>query len=265
MLRCLPNAEPRLAHERLVGDLRVVERRHDLRARAEAEPQAGAELEVTALVGLRSSAEPRSLVKWMPRPNWVQVLRPSPLTYWWCWIQASKNSSSAPISAPYAPPLRLAEERRVFLIAGGALAVHAAAVKLAEQLERIGRRGGRERGHDQERVQGDPLERLSPVLRARATWPIAQRFARVRWSMRWLLVLCVALGACGDREAARLEKIKEAVCACKTSSCAELALKDVPKDDVKATRRSQALAREMLDVHGEAVRGRAPLDRSRRD
>lgn len=65
--------------------------------------------------------------------------------------------------------------------------------------------------------------------------------------MRWLLVISVALGGCRDRKAARLETIKEAVCACKTSSCAELALKDIPKDDTPPSRRSQQLAREMLD------------------
>ena len=65
--------------------------------------------------------------------------------------------------------------------------------------------------------------------------------------MRWLLVILVALGGCRDREAARMRTVKDAVCACKTSSCAELALKDVPKDDTPPSRQSQQLARDMLD------------------
>lgn len=76
--------------------------------------------------------------------------------------------------------------------------------------------------------------------------------------MRWLLVICLALGACGDREAARLEKIKDAVCACKTSSCAELALQDVPKGDVKASRRSQLIARQMLDCMAKLYEAERP-------
>lgn len=65
--------------------------------------------------------------------------------------------------------------------------------------------------------------------------------------MRWLLVISIALGGCRDREAARLQTIKDAVCACKTSSCAELALADVPKGDAPPSKRSQQLARDMLD------------------
>ena len=67
--------------------------------------------------------------------------------------------------------------------------------------------------------------------------------------MRWLLVISIAVSstACRDREAVRLEKVKAAVCACKTSGCAELAMKDIPKDDIKASRKSQELARQMMD------------------
>ena len=76
--------------------------------------------------------------------------------------------------------------------------------------------------------------------------------------MRWLLVISVALAACGDREAARLEKIKDAVCSCKTSTCAELAMKDVPKDDIKATHRSQVVAREMMDCLAKLYEAERP-------
>jgi hypothetical protein len=65
--------------------------------------------------------------------------------------------------------------------------------------------------------------------------------------MRWLLMISVAFAACSDGNAERMSKVKNAVCACKTSKCAELAMKDVPKDDVKPSHRSQELARDMLD------------------
>jgi len=76
--------------------------------------------------------------------------------------------------------------------------------------------------------------------------------------MRWLLVICIALGACGDREVARLEKIKDAVCSCKTSSCAELALKDVPKDDEKTSHREQVIAREMMECMAKLYEAERP-------
>jgi hypothetical protein len=61
-------------------------------------------------------------------------------------------------------------------------------------------------------------------------------------------VICVALlCGCGDREAADLERVKRAVCACKTASCAEAELKQVPQREIKAGHRAQAIAREMLD------------------
>jgi hypothetical protein len=79
---------------------------------------------------------------------------------------------------------------------------------------------------------------------------IVARFAGARYSahaMRWLLVISISLAGCRDREEMRLEKVKAAVCACKTSGCAELAMKDIPKDDIKASRKSQDVARQMLD------------------
>jgi hypothetical protein len=76
--------------------------------------------------------------------------------------------------------------------------------------------------------------------------------------VRWLLVISVALAACGDRDAARLEKIKAAVCSCKTSSCAELALKDVPKDDIKVSRRSQQIARDMMECLSKLYEAERP-------
>lgn len=66
--------------------------------------------------------------------------------------------------------------------------------------------------------------------------------------MKWLFVISVALlGACGDREANKLAKIRDEVCACRTSRCAETALESVPKKDIQSTPKSQRIAREMLN------------------
>lgn len=68
-----------------------------------------------------------------------------------------------------------------------------------------------------------------------------------------LYVICVALalGACSSDEAEKLEKVRDTVCACKTATCAEDALADVPKDKVEPTPRTQRIAREMLDCVAE--------------
>ena len=62
-------------------------------------------------------------------------------------------------------------------------------------------------------------------------------------------VICVALaaGACGDRGESQLARVRDAVCACKTASCADDAMKAVPQRDVPSNPRTQKIAREMLD------------------
>ncbi|HEY1555972.1 MAG TPA: hypothetical protein VGF94_14140 [Kofleriaceae bacterium] len=62
-------------------------------------------------------------------------------------------------------------------------------------------------------------------------------------------VICVALaaGACGDRGASELARVRDAVCACKTPSCADDAMKTVPQRDVPSNARTQKIAREMLE------------------
>jgi len=62
-------------------------------------------------------------------------------------------------------------------------------------------------------------------------------------------VICVALvaGACGNRGEAQLEEVRDAVCNCKTASCADEAMKAVPPHDIQSTPRTQHVAREMLD------------------
>ena len=62
----------------------------------------------------------------------------------------------------------------------------------------------------------------------------------------WVAIL-VTLTACHDRAVERLTAIKAEVCACKTTGCAEQAMKQVPQAAIKSTHRTQAIARDMLD------------------
>ena len=66
--------------------------------------------------------------------------------------------------------------------------------------------------------------------------------------MKWPFVISVALvSGCAENEAEKLIKIRDEVCACKTALCAEAALERVPKQAVESNRRTQQIAREMLN------------------
>ncbi len=70
--------------------------------------------------------------------------------------------------------------------------------------------------------------------------------------MRSWLAILVTLAACHDRELERLTAIKAEVCACKTASCAEQAMKRLPQGPSESTHRTQVhrtqvIAREMMD------------------
>lgn len=60
-------------------------------------------------------------------------------------------------------------------------------------------------------------------------------------------MILFALAACGDSQEAKLERVKDAVCACKTAGCAEKAMKDVPQKEIESNHRTQKVAREMVD------------------
>ena len=81
--------------------------------------------------------------------------------------------------------------------------------------------------------------------------------------MKWQFVICVALAvaACRDHELERLSAVRDQVCACKTVACAEAALAKLPTGKVASTRRSQQVARQMLDCLADLYnRGRPTLD-----
>jgi hypothetical protein len=77
--------------------------------------------------------------------------------------------------------------------------------------------------------------------------------------MRFVIsVALVAAVGCGDREVEQLEKVRDAVCKCKDSKCAEDAMKLVPQKEIRAGRRAQLVAREMLDCVAKVYAAEKP-------
>jgi hypothetical protein len=66
------------------------------------------------------------------------------------------------------------------------------------------------------------------------------------------------LAACTDHRIERLTRIKSEVCACKTVSCAEQAMKGVPQDTGKSTHRTQVIARDMMDCLAKLAAAERP-------
>jgi hypothetical protein len=66
--------------------------------------------------------------------------------------------------------------------------------------------------------------------------------------MNGFLVISIALAiGCRDEGLARLESVRDKVCACPTPESGETAIKGVPETGVKSTARSQKIARDMMD------------------
>jgi hypothetical protein len=65
--------------------------------------------------------------------------------------------------------------------------------------------------------------------------------------LRFVICVAFAAGACGDGSASQLQGVRDAVCACKTASCADAAMKTLPQHDLASTPRTQRIARDMLD------------------
>lgn len=61
-----------------------------------------------------------------------------------------------------------------------------------------------------------------------------------------MIAIAFLVGGCRDKGLEQLKTIRDEVCACKTPSCGEVAMKKVPQHDVKSDHRVQALANEML-------------------
>lgn len=72
------------------------------------------------------------------------------------------------------------------------------------------------------------------------------------------LVACVACVACKDQGLERLHAVKDAVCACKSASCADQAIAQVENIHVASNPRSQAVAREIMDCRSRLEAAERP-------
>jgi hypothetical protein len=65
--------------------------------------------------------------------------------------------------------------------------------------------------------------------------------------MRRFVISLALLAGCRDEGIVELEGIRDDVCKCKDAKCGEEAMKRVATSDVPNSRRSQVIAREMMD------------------
>jgi hypothetical protein len=75
-----------------------------------------------------------------------------------------------------------------------------------------------------------------------------------------VIVVAFMVAACRESSVDRLTAIKTRVCACKTASCAETALREVPQQTIESNHRTQAIARDMLDCMARLYDGERPSD-----
>jgi hypothetical protein len=74
-----------------------------------------------------------------------------------------------------------------------------------------------------------------------------------------IVVLACAVGACRASQVDKLTAIKARVCACKTSSCGETALREVPQD-IESNHRTQAIAHDMMECLARLYEAERPSD-----
>jgi hypothetical protein len=93
---------------------------------------------------------------------------------------------------------------------------------------------------------------VSPVSAVRANG-VAQltgyaATVRIRLAILITLAACAgSLGGCKDHDVERLTAVKRDVCACKDARCADQAMTEVPKTAIRSTRRTQAIARDIME------------------
>ncbi|MBL0216358.1 MAG: hypothetical protein IPQ07_21055 [Myxococcales bacterium] len=75
---------------------------------------------------------------------------------------------------------------------------------------------------------------------------------------RLVLVLALLAG-CRDPGITELEGVRDAVCACKTAACGQIAMKRVPTAEVPNNHRSQTIAREMMDCLAKLYEAERPV------
>ena len=75
-----------------------------------------------------------------------------------------------------------------------------------------------------------------------------------------VIVVALGLAACRESQVDRLTAIKARMCACKTASCAEAALHEVPQQDIESNHRTQAVARDMMECMARLYEAERPSD-----
>jgi hypothetical protein len=88
---------------------------------------------------------------------------------------------------------------------------------------------------------------LVSVVRANGVAQLTSYAATVRIRRAILVTLVSCVAGCKDHDVERLTAIKRDVCACKDAHCADQAMSEVPKMSLRSTRRTQALARDILE------------------
>lgn len=63
----------------------------------------------------------------------------------------------------------------------------------------------------------------------------------------FVIAVALAGGGCRDKDVEKLDDIRAEVCACKTVSCGEAAMKAIPQRDIKSSHQSQLIAQKMME------------------
>jgi hypothetical protein len=100
------------------------------------------------------------------------------------------------------------------------------------------------------------MREVSPVSGRRANG-VAQRTGYAG-PVRNFAAIAVMLAACRDPGLDQLTAIKTEVCACKTASCAEQALKRVPQGAIKQMTRAQEVSRAMIECDAKLIEAERP-------
>ena len=100
------------------------------------------------------------------------------------------------------------------------------------------------------------MREVSPVSGRRANG-VAQRTGYAG-PVRTFVAIAVMLAACRDPGLDQLTAIKTEVCACKTASCAEQALKRVPQGAIKQMTRAQEVSRAMIECDAKLIEAERP-------
>ena len=102
------------------------------------------------------------------------------------------------------------------------------------------------------------MPQLSPVSASAAPGNGVAWLTSYAATVRIWLAILVTLAACRDHDLELLSSVKDDVCACKEASCADQAMARIDKRAIESTRRSQAIAREILECRARLEASERP-------